>query len=317
METLQYCLRKLLYGVPLIFGVTMISFLLMVEFGPDKAYELAGKNATHEEIENIRRQLGQHLPFHERYLTFLGEIITFDFKHSESSGEKVSSILSRTIPVTMALAIPGFVLGNLLGILLALWAAYKRGQFLDKGIMGFAVIGMSISFVIVIIVFQFYFCSSYGLNVFPVTGWSTETFGEYLHYVTVPTMCSVFVALGYNTRFYRAIFVEEMTRDHIRTAKAFGASTMSLLGRGVLRNSMIPIITRIIFTLPFIVIGGSLLIESYFLIPGVGQVTFDAIQSGDLPILKAVVSLTAILYVLVLTVVDLFYKMVDPRISIT
>lgn len=317
METFQYCLRKLLYGIPLILGVTLISFVLMVEFGPDKTYELIGKNATPEQIAEIRHQLGYDQPFFLRYAHFLGEIAAFDFGFSDSSGEKVTSILQETIPVTIALSLPGFVLGNLVGILLALWAAWFRGTRIDKGIMAVAVVGMSISFVIVIIAFQYLFCSSYGLNLFPVTGWDVDGLASYLKFVTVPTLCSVFVAMGYNTRFYRAIFVEELTRDHVRTARAFGTPTVSLLFKSILKNSMIPIITRVVFTLPFIIIGGSLLIESYFGIPGVGQVTYDAIASGDLPILKAVVSLTAVMYVLVLTVIDILYRMVDPRITIT
>lgn len=124
------------------------------------------------------------------------------------------------------------------------------------------------------------------------------------------------MALGYNTRFYRAVIVEESTRDHIRTAKAYGCSPSKLMFLHVLRNSLIPIITRVIFTIPFIIIGGSLLIESYFGIPGVGLVTYDAITTGDQPILKAVVAMTAIMYVIVLTMVDILYKAVDPRISI-
>ena len=140
---------------------------------------------------------------------------------------------------------------------------------------------------------------------------------DYLKYVTVPTLSTMFVALGYNTRFYRAVFVEEMTRDHVRTARAYGCPPLRLLMKSVLKNSLIPIITRIIFTLPFIIIGGSILIESYFGIPGVGLVTFDAITSGDQPILKAVVVLTAIMYVVVLTLTDILYKVVDPRISLT
>ena len=288
----------------------------MVEFGPDKTYELIDKNATAEQIAEVRKELGYDQPFHKRYYGFLMELVTLDFGHSDSSGEKVSSILARTIPVTVAMTLPGFLFGNLLGIALALLAAFERGRWLDKGIMTFAVVGMSISFVIVLIVFQYIFCSSNGLNLFPVSGWEVNSFGDYVQYVTVPTLCSVFVALGYNTRFYRAIFVEEMTRDHVRTSKAFGASIVSILFKSVLKNSMIPIITRIIFTIPFIIIGGSLLIESYYGIPGIGQVTYDAISSGDQPILKAVVSLTAILYVLVLTLIDLLYKTVDPRISI-
>lgn len=316
METFQYCFRKLLYGIPLILGVTLISFVLMVEFGPDKTYELIDKNATAEQIAEIRHELGYDKPFLVRYQKFLKEVGTLNFGNSDSSREKVSSILSRTIPVTMILALPGFFLGNLLGIALALWAAFHRSSFADKGLMMFAVVGMSISFVIVIIVFQAVFCSNLGFNLFPVFGWDVKDLGSYFRYITVPTMCSVFVALGYNTRFYRAIFVEEMTRDHVRTARAYGASSFQILFKSVLKNSLVPIITRIIFTLPFIIIGGSLLIESYFGIPGVGQITYDAISSGDLPILKAVVSLTAILYVLVLTVVDVLYRMVDPRITI-
>lgn len=316
MDMIQYCVRKLIYGIPLILGVTLISFVLMVEFGPDKTYELIGKNATEEEIAEVRHQLGYDQPFWVRYQNFLSELLELDFGHSDSTGEQVSSILERTIPVTLAVTLPGFILGNLLGVGLALWAANRRGSLLDKAIMGFSVVGMSISFVIVIIVFQFLFCSSYGLNWFPVFGWGMDSMKDYLYYVTIPTACSVFVALGYNTRFYRAVFVEEMTRDHVRTAKAFGANSFDLLCKAVLKNSLIPMITRVIFTLPFIVIGGSLLIESYFGIPGIGQVTYDAIASGDLPLLKAVVSLTAILYVGVLTVVDLFYRMVDPRITI-
>jgi peptide/nickel transport system permease protein len=113
------------------------------------------------------------------------------------------------------------------------------------------------------------------------------------------------------------VLVEEMTRDHVRTARAFGASPTVILWRGVLMNAMIPIITRIMFSIPLIVISGSLLIETYFGIPGVGKVTFDAITSGDQPVLKAVVGLTAIGFVVILIINDILYKWVDPRISLT
>lgn len=288
----------------------------MVHYGPDKTYDLLGKNPTEQEIMEVRHELGYDQPFATRYLNYLKEIVTMDFGNSDSTGEKVSSILKRTIPITIALQTPGFILGNILGVLLALIAAYHRSQFYDKLIMGTAVIGMSISILIVIIAFQIFFCSSYGLGIFPVQGWDIASFGDYLSYVTVPTLSTVFVALGYNTRFYRAVIVEETTRDHVRTAKAFGCKPMKLLMKHILKNSMIPIITRIIFTIPFIVIGGSLLIESYFSIPGVGLVTFDAITTGDQPILKAVVALTALMYVMVLISVDILYRFVDPRISI-
>jgi len=316
MAILQFALRKLLAGIPLILGVTFISYVLMVYFGPDKTFELLGKNPTQAEIAEIHHQLGYDRPFLVRYGEYLEELATLDFGLSDSTGEPVIQMLERTIPISIALVTPGFVLGNLLGIILALFAAYHRGDWIDKSIMGFAVVGMSVSFLIVIIAFQVLLASSYGLNLFPVRGWNVHSLGDYVMYVTVPTLASVFVALGYNTRFYRAVLVEEMTRDHVRTARAFGIPPAKLFYKHILKNALIPIITRVMFSIPLIVISGSLLMESYFGIPGVGKITFDAITSGDQPVLKAVVGLTAVLFVLTLLVTDILYRAVDPRVSL-
>jgi peptide/nickel transport system permease protein len=316
MEILQFALRKLISGIPLILGVTFISFLLMVYYGPDKTFELLGKNPTQEDITEVRHQLGYDRTFIVRYAEYLKELVTLDFGLSDSTGEPVSKMLSRTIPVSIALVTPGFILGNLLGILLALVAAYHRSGWIDKAIMGFAVIGMSISFLIVIIAFQILLSSSYGLNMFPVRGWNVHSLGDYVMYVTVPTLASIFVVLGYNTRFYRAVLVEEMTRDHVRTARAFGISPMKLFYKHILKNALIPIITRVMFSIPLVVVSGSLLIESYFGIPGVGKITFESITSGDQPVLKAVVSLTAVLFVVTLLITDILYRAVDPRVSL-
>jgi len=316
MDLLQYSLRKLISGIPLVLGVTFISFLLMVYFGPDKTYELLGKNPTRAEIQEVREQLGYDKPFLGRYVLYLQELATFDFGNSDSTGERVSALLRRTIPVSLALVIPGFLLGNVLGIMLALCAAYFRSTWVDKTIMGFAVVGMSISFLIVIIAFQILLASTYGLDLFPVRGWNINSPADYFAYVTVPTLATVFVALGYNTRFYRSVIVEEMTRDHVRTARAFGIPPAKLFYKNILKNSMIPIITRVVFSIPLVVISGSLLLESYFGIPGVGKVTYDAIVTGDQPVLKAVVGLTAVLFVLAQLLTDVMYRAVDPRVSL-
>jgi peptide/nickel transport system permease protein len=316
METLQYAVRKLVGGIPLILGVTFVSFLLMVYFGPDQTYELLGKNPTEEQIAEVRRELGYDRPFLVRYGEYLRELVTLDFGLSDSTGEPVSEMLGRSIPISLALITPGFILGNVLGILLALVAAYHRSGWIDKAIMGFSVVGMSVSFLIVIIGFQLLLSSSYGLNLFPVRGWEVNSLHDYVMYVTVPTLATVFVALGYNTRFYRAVLVEEMTRDHVRTARAFGIPPGKLLYKHILKNSAIPIITRIMFSIPLVIVSGSLLIESYFGIPGVGKVTFDAITTGDQPVLKAVVGLTAVLFVITLLVTDIMYRAVDPRVSL-
>jgi peptide/nickel transport system permease protein len=313
---LWYLIRRLATGVPLILGVTFISFLLMVYFGPDLSFELVGKNPTPEQLAAARVQLGYDQPFWVRYADYLREMVTFDFGRSVSTGQPVSALLADAVPVSLALTLPGFVLGNLLGIALALAAAWHRGRWIDRSIMAFSVIGMSISFLIIIIVFQLLFSSRYGLNFFPVRGWDMTNLGNYFYYVTVPTLAIVFVSLGYNTRFYRAVFVEEIGRDHIRTARAFGAGPGLMLWKYVLKNSLIPIITRVMFSIPSIVIAGSLLIESYFGIPGAGKLTYDAVTTGDQPVLKAVVSLTALMFVAVLIINDLLYRAVDPRVAL-
>lgn len=314
MPTVQLILRKLAGGIPLILGVTLISFLLMVYYGPDLTYTLLSKNPSAEDIAQVRAQLGYDQPFWTRYITYLGELATLDFGYSFSTGERVSSILARTLPVSLALLAPGFVIGNLLGIGLGLLAAWNRGRWIDKAIMGLSVIGMSISFLVVIVAFQAVFGVMLGW--FPVRGWNVHDLPSYLYYVTVPTLASVFVALGYNTRFFRAVLVDELTRDHVRTARALGAGPSAILGKHVLMNAMIPIVTRILFSIPLVIISGSLLIESYFGIPGIGKVTFEAITSGDQPILKAVVGLTAVLFVLILVAADALYTWLDPRVSL-
>ncbi len=316
MDFLGFALRKLLYGIPLILGVSFVSFLLMVYFGPDLTFQLVGRNPNVEQLERARELLGYNDPFLLRYLDYLRELATLDFGESLSTGEPVAELLARTVPNTILVTLPGFVIGNLLGIGLALVAGWFRGGIADKLIMAGAVVGMSISFLIIIIAFQLFFSSRYGLNYFPVLGWQVSNLGNYIYYVTVPTLAIVFVSLGYNTRFYRAVVVEEMSRDYVRTARAYGAGAGNILFRHVLKNSMIPIITRIMFSIPSIIIGGSLLIESYFGIPGVGAAAYDAITTGDQPVLKAVVGLTAVLFALVIIVNDVLYRVVDPRVSV-
>ncbi|NKI34929.1 ABC transporter permease [Wenzhouxiangella sp. XN79A] len=314
MNTLRLVLRKLAGGIPLVLGVTLISFVLMVYYGPDLTYTLLSKNPTAEEIASVRAQLGYDRPFWWRYIDYLRELVTLDFGHSFSSGERVTSLLARTLPVSLALLAPGFVLGNLLGIAFGLLAAWHRGGWIDKLIMGFSVVGMSISFLVVIVAFQALF--GVVLGWFPVRGWNVHDLPSYLYYVTVPTLASVFVALGYNTRFFRAVLVEELGRDHVRTARAFGAGPLSVMMKNVLMNAMIPIVTRVLFSIPLVVVSGSLLIESYFGIPGIGKATFEAITSGDQPVLKAVVGLTALLFVVILIAADVLYTWLDPRVSL-
>ncbi len=320
MNTWVFVIKKLLEGIPLIIGVTLVSFILMVYFGPDLTYTLLSKNASEEAVNELRQLLGYDRPFWQRYLLYVKELITFDFGLSLVKDQPVAEMLISAIPISLLLMLPGFIIGNVLAIYLALKAAKYRRQWQDKTIMTFAVIGMSISFLIVIIGFQLIFSSSYGLNWFPVRGWhifdENQSFSwlAYLKYVTVPTLAVVFVSLGYNTRFYRAVLVEEMHKDYITTTKAFGHNNQQIHYKYMLKNAMIPIITRVMFSIPLVVISGSLLIESHFGIPGVGLITYDAILAGDQPVLKAIVGITAVLFVLVMLLSEILYRWFDPRV---
>ena len=303
-------------GLFLIFGVTFISFVLMVYFGPDMTEQFLGKNPTPADIAAVRAKLHLDDSFMTRYLVYLKEIVTLDFGASFSTGESVNRILIKTMPISLAVIIPGFVLGNLLGLLLALIAAYFRGGWIDKLIMAASVVGMSISFLIVVIVAQIMFCSDYGLNWFPSRGWSMGSVGDYLSYVTVPTIATVFVALGYNTRFYRAVIVEELSRDHVRTARAFGAAAVQSHGQAraqecadsdhhahhVLDSA-----------------GGDQRQPDHrelFRHSRRRQGHLRRDHDSDQPILKAVVGLTAVLFVVTLLVTDILYRVVDPRVDV-
>lgn len=307
--------RKIGNSLLLIIGVTLLSFVLMVWFGPDRTYGLLGKNPTAEQIAEVRRQLGYDQPFARRYLDYLTDLATLDLGNSDSSGEAVRSLLARTVPVTLALVLPGFLLGNLLALALAMLAAWHRGRWLDRAITGLSVGGMSLSFLVIIIALQVLLCTPYGLNLFPVRGWQVSDVASYFLYAAVPTLSLVIVSLGYNTRFYRSIFVEEAQREHIRTARAFGASPWVIMTRHVLANSLAPLITRVLFSVPLVIVSGSLLIETYFGIPGVGRATFDAVTNGDQPVLKAVVALTAVSFVAIQLLADLLYRLADPRVE--
>lgn len=313
MSLPRYFLARLLHGLLLLLGVTLVSFTLMVHFGPDQTYTLLGKNPSAQQVEELRRELGYDQPFLQRYAGWLGDLARGELGASGSNGEPVSGMLRRALPVTLALVLPGFLLGNLLGLLLGMLAAWYRGGAWDRIVLGGSVAGLSLSFLVIIIVLQILLCTPYGLDLFPTRGWRVDDLASYLLYVTVPTLALVIVTLGYNTRFYRAVVVEELGRDHVRTARAFGASAREVLFVHALRNGLVPVLTRLLYSIPLVVVSGSLLLETYFGIPGIGKVTFDAITSGDQAVLLAVVTLTAVAFVAVQVLADLACRLADPR----
>lgn len=316
-QLLLEALARVSYGIALMLGVTLLSFTLMVHFGPDKTYELLGKNPSEEQLADVRRELGYDRPFLVRYGTWIASLARGDLGASETTGEPVATLLARTLPITLALVLPGYFIGNVLGLLLGMLAAWNRGGAWDRLVLGGSVAGLSLSFLVIIILLQILLCTPYGLDLFPTRGWRVTDFTSYLTYATVPTLALILVTMGYNTRFYRAIVLEELGREHIRTALAFGATGREVLFVHCLKNGLVPIVTRLLYSIPLVIVSGSLLLETYFGIPGVGKATFDAMTSGDQPILLAVVTLTALAFVIVQVVADTACQLADPRMART
>lgn len=307
----RYLLRRLLGAVPLLLGVTLVSFTLTVHFGADPAWEQLGRNPTAEQIEQVRHELGQDRAFPVRYAQFLWRLVRLDLGRALASGEPVTELLARAVPVTLLLLAPGFVLGIALALILALASAWRPHGRLDRFCDIASATGMSLSLVVIVIALQAVL--GVWLDLFPVRGWRVDDPLAYLQHVAVPTLALILANLGYNLRFFRAMFRDVLADPPVRTARAYGFPARRIATGYVLRAAAPPILTRVLVSIPLIVVSGSLIIESHFGIPGIGLVTWNAIMSGDQPVLMAVVSMASILLVLALTTSDLLTGLLDPR----
>jgi peptide/nickel transport system permease protein len=304
-------LRRLGGAVPLLLGVSLIGFLLTQHIGPDPVWELAGRSPTEAELAALSEQLDRDRGGLERYLDFMGSLLRLDPGASLITGESVRSIVARTVPVTLALMLPGLILGFALSLALGYLAARHRDRWLDRSIAGVSALSMSISLVIVVMLMQLIF--SVWLGWFPARGWSTESFQDWLVHVTVPTLIVVLVNLGYNVRFFRALWLEALQLPSVRAARAYGLSEARILFRRLLPWTFGPIMTRLLFAVPMLLLGGSLVIETHFGIPGVGRVFYNALLSGDQPVILALVVLTGSLVVACQVLVEVGVRWLDPR----
>ncbi len=307
-----FLLRRLAAAAALLLGVTLVSFTLTVHFGPDPTWEQLGRNPTPEQIEQVRRTLGHDRGFVLRYADFLFRLARLDLGHALVSGEPVVDLLARAVPVSLLLLAPGFLIGIALALALAMLAAWRPRGLVDRFCDVASAAGMSLSIVIIVIALQAVF--GVWLDWFPARGWRVDGFASYLRHVTVPSLALIVAGLGYNLRFFRSVFRNVLHDPPVRTARAFGFGDGRIAIRYVLRAAAPPILTRILVAVPLIVISGSLIIEKHFGIPGIGMVTWNAVISGDQPVMMAVVSLSSILFVLALSATDLLTGLLDPKV---
>ena len=308
-----YILRRLWQMAPTMLGVIVLVFLLFNWVGGDPAYILAGKMSNPEQIENIRKQLGIDQPYWVQLWIFIKQIATFDFGASWSTGESVANVIMTRIGPSLTVMVPFVILETFFAIALALAIAFVRGSLTDRAVMVACTVGMSISILVYIIVFQYWF--AYKLGMFPVQGWG-ESFTENLfRYSLLPILILLAVAIAPNLRLYRTFVLDEVGQDYVRTARAKGVTERRILWIHVLRNASIPIITHVMASLPAVLIG-SFLIERFFSIPGIGREVILAVERSDFPVIKAITVYVAAATMLFNLLADLMYQAVDPRVQL-
>jgi len=309
-----YLLRRLWQMVPTLLGVVTLVFVLFKFFGGDPAEILGGLNATPEQVEAIREQLGLNQPWWVQLGIFLKQIATFDWGRSWATQESVAHLFATRLPATLTVMGPILLLDTLLAVPIALGVAYVRGSLTDRTLMVITTVALSISFLVYVIVGQYVF--AFQLGWFPVQGWSDSTLTNLLRYAPLPVLLAVMVGVAPQTRLYRSFFLDELGQDYVRTARAKGLGERRVLFKHVLRNAMIPILTNVGLALPGIFVG-SFLIEVFFSIPGLGREVLLAVNRSDYPVIQAVTVYLAMLTMLINLATDLLYKAVDPRVVLT
>ncbi|EPR89063.1 Dipeptide transport system permease protein DppB [Acinetobacter haemolyticus CIP 64.3 = MTCC 9819] len=294
-------------------GVVLLIFFLFNWVGGDPAYILAGKMSNPEQIENIRQQLGVDQPYYIQLWIFIKQILTFDYGVSWSTGESVSQIISTRLGPSLTILIPLTLLQTVISIILALAVASVRGSLTDRMVMMLCTIGMSISILVYIIVFQYFF--AYQLGWFPVQGWSDNLNENLFKYALLPVLIMLVVSIAPTLRLYRSFILDEVNQDYVRTARAKGVSERRVYGIHVLRNASIPIVTDVMATLPALLIG-AFLIERFFGIPGIGREVIIAVERSDFPVIKAITVYVAVATMFFNLIADLIYKLIDPRVEL-
>ena len=323
----NYILRRIFYALPILIGVNLITFALffVVNTPDDMArMQLGIKYVTPEAIEKWKMERGYDKPLlfnqEEEKLAKLTKTIffeksvsmfVFDFGRADDGRDIAQEIKSRMMP-SLAIALPVFILGLIVYITFALLMVFFRTTYIDFWGVVLCVALMSISSLFYIIAGQFLVSKLW--HWVPISGYGSGLdAGKFL---LLPVIIGIMSSAGSNTRWYRTIFLEEMNKEYVRTARAKGLSERIVLFKHVLKNAMIPILTGAVVVVPLLFLG-SLLVESFFGIPGLGSYTIDAINSQDFAIVRAMVFLGSMLYILGLVLTDISYTLVDPRIWLT
>jgi peptide/nickel transport system permease protein len=308
-----YLFRRLLGTIPVMLVVAIFIFLMLRMTPADPAAIIAGDNATTEQVAKIRSQLGLDRPMVEQFFIWSGKVLTGDLGESFFFKKTVAALIGERIEPTLSLTLFTIVLAVLVAVPLGVLAAHRQGTWIDRMVMGFSVLGFSMpSFVIGYLLIYLF---AVWLDWLPVQGYQRIAEGAYgwIRGLILPslTLSIIFVALI--ARMTRTSMLEVMSEDYIRTARAKGQTERIVLFRHALRNAAVPIVTVIGLGIALL-IGGVVVTESVFTIPGLGRLTVDAVLARDYPVIQAVILLFSFVYVMINLGVDMLYTVLDPRI---
>ena len=308
----NYIIRRLLYLIPVLLGVSFLIFLLFNVVAGDPTAVLLGKNATARQMEELREQLGLNKPLIMQYLDVVKSAFTFDFGRSWATKQEITYMLKQGAYPSLTLTIPAFVISTVLSLFISLFVAYYRGKGIDLFIRFLCIAGMSISALAYILGFQWLF--AYKLGWFEISGFEYG-FPDFIPYIALPAIIWIILSLGPDVRFFRTVILDEIYQDYVRTARAKGLGEITILLKHVLRNAMIPIITYTVIQIPFLILG-ALLLENFFGIPGIGGMTLNALNNSDFPVIKAMAILSSVVYIIFSLVSDILYTIADPRVKL-
>jgi peptide/nickel transport system permease protein len=307
-----YIIRRILQMIPILLGVALLVFVLFTVVGEDPVRVALGSHATQAAIDDLRHRWGLDQSLPQQFLSFLKQVVTFDYGNSFQTGEKLNRMFLDGATVSLSLTVPPFILGTCLSIAISMLIAYYRGSLFDRVATAITIMGMSISYLVYIIAMQYVL--AYKADLFPINGYESGFSG--VRYLLLPWMIFMVVSLGPDTRMYRTIFLDETGADYVRTARAKGCSETRTLFHHVLKNAMIPILTHTIVVIPFLVLG-AFLMERYFSLPGIGDLMITAINNGDRPVLMGLTMFIAIGFTAFNLLTDLLYAAVDPRVKLS
>ncbi len=326
---LAFIVRRVSYGVVTVFGVLFFLFILFftVTDPDDIARKAVGERATPEVYEQWKKNKGYDKPLFfnsEHGLISVGRytdtllvdhytrMLTFQFGQSDADDTPISKRIREGAGPSLMLTVPLFISGMIVAIVVSLFVSFFRETYIDSMALVLCMLAMSITILLYIIGGQFLIGKV--LHWFPISGFDPDPSIVY-KFLLLPILVGLVNGIGADVRFYRTVFVEETMKDYVRTARAKGAGEIRVMGNHVLRNAMIPILTQIVVAIPFL-FTGSLLLESFFGIPGLGSITIEAINSNDFATLRTMVFIGALLFVTGQILTDISYTLADPRIRL-